>query len=238
MIYKVAKNMILYDEIDRLLQKLGSQSTYNGAMFFKTEPGSYGAHDQFLGIKSPVLRQIAKQYKDLSFDELDLLMKSPCNEYRLLGLFMLVHRYQKAGPVGRDEVYQFYMDHVAYINNWNLVDASAHYIVGAHHFDGRIDRSVLDELINSSVLWHRRIAIVATWYHIRKNHGDLTLSMVERVLGDKHDLIHKAAGWMLRELGKKNERQLRDFLDINRHKMPRTMLRYAVERLPDKATML
>lgn len=227
-----------YDQVHQLLQFHAAQSTYDATMFFKMEPGSYGAHDQFLGIKNPILRQIAKSCKSLPFDEIIQLLQSPYNEYRMLALFILVDRYQVADSLGRDKVYRLYVDHIDQVNNWNLVDASAHWIVGAHHFDGKIDRSELDDLVVSPSLWRRRIAIVATWYHIRKNSLDLTVYLIPKVLADKHDLMHKAAGWMLRELGKKDEQKLREFLKKYHLKMARTCLRYAIERLPDKALIL
>jgi len=200
--------------------------------FFKTDPGSYAAHDQFIGVPVPTIRTIAKNFLDLSLDEITQLLKSPINEERFLGLIILVHQYQKADDSHKEELYQFYMNNLKHVNNWNLVDASAHLIVGAHLFDKNKD--ILVSLAQSDILWERRVAIVATWYFIRKNDLTWTFKIASMLMNDTHDLIHKAVGWMLREAGKKDTQQLIDFLNIHATHLPRTMLRYAIEKFPEQ----
>lgn len=201
--------------------------------FFKTEPGGYAAHDKFIGAPVPALRKISKTFANTNFSVLKQLLHSPFNEERLLALFILVQQYQKADTLLQTTIYQFYLDNLHYVNNWNLVDASAHLILGAHLWDK--DCAVLEKLARSKVLWERRIAIVATWYFIRKGELELTFHMTKSLLEDKHDLIHKATGWMLREAGKRDEIALIEFLKEHADKMPRTMLRYAIEKLtPEK----
>ena len=198
-------------------------------MFFKTGAGDYAEHDKFLGIKVPRLRKIAKQFYLLEGGEHSILMTSPYNEERLLALFILVEQYQKADWLQQKEIVQYYIQHLAWVNNWNLVDSSAHHILGAYcHIT---DTSLLMELANSSNLWQKRIAIVATWYFIKKREVELTFQIAEQYLDDSEDLIHKATGWMLREAGKVNIHRLNQFLIKHAHHMPRTMLRYAIENM-------
>jgi 3-methyladenine DNA glycosylase AlkD len=215
------------------LNHLAANSTYNPSRFFKVGPGEYGEHDRFAGLKNPVIRQLAKQYGDLGFDDIEQLLQSKYNEYRLLALVILVNKYSMANRIDKDEIYFFYMKQIDSVNNWNLVDASAHLIVGAHVYSGLVIESILNDLIVSDNLWHRRIGIVATWYFIRKNSVDITFRLAQKLVLDKHDLMHKAVGWMLREAGKRDEIKLIKFLDQWGSSMPRTMYRYAVERLPD-----
>lgn len=196
---------------------------------FKTGIGDYAEHDQFLGICVPTLRKIAKGLIATSLDVLDVLIQSPINEERLLALIVLTHQYSVARDQEKEIIYQLYRKNIPFVNNWNLVDSSAHLIIGAHLFQN--DRSILEAFAQSKDLWERRIAIVATWYFIRK--GDLasTFKISKMLINDKHDLIHKAVGWMLREAGKKNEIELVAFLSQHHDQMPKTMLRYAMERL-------
>jgi 3-methyladenine DNA glycosylase AlkD len=203
-------------------------SPEKAARFFKTNPGSYAAHDQFLGIPVPKLRLIAKQYKNISLDDLQPLIESPFNEERLLALFILVAQYQKGDARTKAACYDFYMRNLRHVNNWNIVDSSAHLILGAHLADK--DKTILITLANSHILWERRIAMIATWYFIRQNDLSWTFKIAQILLNDTHDLMHKAVGWMLREAGKKDEAQLIAFLDKYASTMPRTMLRYAIER--------
>ena len=197
------------------------------ATFFKTGAGDYGEHDRFMGVSVPHIRKIAKQFAHLSLDELQILIESPFNEERLLALIILVNCYQKT----KDQaLYTFYIKNLKHVNNWNLVDASAHLILGAHLFER--DKNILIELSKSQKIWEKRISIVSTWYFIRQNDTNWTFKLVTMMLGDKHDLIHKASGWMLREAGKRDPLKLRDFLDKYAKEMPRTMLRYAIEKLP------
>lgn len=220
-------------DIQDLLKKHASQSERK-PVFFKVGPGDYAEHDQFLGVPVPILRKISKQFAHISLEEIHALLTSSYNEERLLALFMLISQYQRATDARRREIYQFYMHNYAHINNWNLVDSSAHYIVGAYlfHYDRTID--VLIGLAKSHTMWERRIAIVATLYFIRQLDFSWTLTIAELLLADGHDLIHKAVGWMLREVGEKDESQLKKFLDQHASKMPRTMLRSAIEKFsPD-----
>lgn len=193
-------------------------------LFFKTGPGAYAAHDRFLGIKVPDLRKIARRFSP-PLGAIEELILSPYNEERLLALFFLVDRFKKE----EEEVYRFYMSHLPQINNWNLVDASAHLIAGAYHF--KRDRAPLYTLAKSPVMWERRIAMVATWFFIRRLELEPTFQLAETLLSDAHDLIHKAAGWMLREAGKKDQGRLLQFLERHAGNMPRTMLRYSIEKL-------
>ena len=196
--------------------------------FFKTGPGAYAEFDQFLGIRTPTLRKIARDFQGLSLAELQLCLQSQYNEERLLALIVLVRRYQRGNASQRESVYQFYLAHTHAVNNWNLVDVSAHHILGAHLWQR--DRQVLFDLARSKVLWDRRIAVVATWYFIKREDCEDTLRLVEVLLDDREDLMHKACGWMLREVGKVNHQLLRKFLENFRDKMPRVMLRYAIEK--------
>ncbi|USO02313.1 MAG: DNA alkylation repair protein [Alphaproteobacteria bacterium] len=199
-------------------------------MFFKTDPGAYSAHDEFIGVTNPNLRKIAKQFQKLSFLNLQKLIESPINEERLLALFILVHQYQKGD---KDKVYEFYIRNLQHVNNWNLVDASAHLILGACILHRNKD--VLLALAHSNNMWERRIAIVATWYFIRHQELEWTFKLAKILLNDSHDLIHKAVGWMLREAGAKNRDMLMEFLNEHASAMPRTMLRYAIEKfLPEE----
>jgi 3-methyladenine DNA glycosylase AlkD len=197
-------------------------------VFFKTGPGDYAEHDKFIGVSVPVLKKIAKNGKNLSFDDIAVILKSPINEERQLALFILIEKYQKTDD--KEEIYQFFIKHIPHVNNWNLVDSAAPPIIGAHLLNQ--DKSFLLKLAKSKLLWERRIAIVATYYFIRNRSLDYTLTIAEILLHDSHDLIHKAVGWMLREVGKKDQAVLEQFLDKYGHDMPRTMLRYAIERFP------
>jgi 3-methyladenine DNA glycosylase AlkD len=227
----VSKNTRL-QEIKSLLAKSCTIAQDRQSYFFKTGAGSYAEHDQFIGVPVPARRAIAKKYPDLSLCELEQLLKSPINEERFLALILLTNQYQKADYIGKEQIYQFYMNNLKQVNNWNLVDASAHLIIGNHLFDK--NRTILIQLAQSNNMWKRRIAIVATWYFIRKNDLTSTFQIAQLLLNDTHDLIHKATGWMLREAGKKDQQKLIDFLDLYSPHMPRTMLRYAIEKFPEE----
>ncbi|MGL4824733.1 MAG: DNA alkylation repair protein [Alphaproteobacteria bacterium] len=216
--------------IRQCLRNSVSISPAKAAVFFKTAPGQYAEHDQFIGVTVPTLRKIAKLFKGTSLAVLKELLLSKINEERLLALFILINQYQKADSLSQQKLCQFYVDNLTCVNNWNLVDASAHLILGAHLWDK--DRSILRELAKSDHLWKRRVSIVSTWWFIRKGELDPTFQIARLLLQDNHDLIHKATGWMLREAGKQREDALLDFLKEHAHEMPRTMLRYAIERLP------
>jgi 3-methyladenine DNA glycosylase AlkD len=220
------------DTIQHLREILGysvDSTPERVSIYFKTSPGDYAEHDRFMGITVPVLRKIAKRFMTISLEELGFLIQSQTNEERLLTLIILAAQYKAGALAQKEEIYQFYRTNMRHINNWNLVDSSAHLIIGAHLFER--DRDVLEELAASQNLWERRIAIVSTWYFIRKSDLEWTFKIAKLLLNDSHDLIHKAVGWMLREAGKKDETRLISFLCGHAHQMPKTMLRYAMERL-------
>jgi 3-methyladenine DNA glycosylase AlkD len=200
------------------------------AKFFKTAPGQYGAGDVFLGIRVPVIRKVAGQFADLSLADTGRLLRSKFHEERLAALAILVLQAKKADVAARREIYDFYLANTAYVNNWDLVDLSAPQVVGAYLAER--GRKPLDRLAKSKSLWERRISIVATFHFIRLGQFDDTLRIAETLLADREDLIHKAVGWMLREVGKRDESVLEEFLERCHRTMPRTMLRYAIERLP------
>lgn len=224
--------MTTLNSIRKLLQEKARPPKEGDFTFFKTGPGHYAEHDKFMGVSVPNLRVIAKTGALLTLKEIQVLLESPINEERLLALFILANQYQKGESAIKNEVYQFYMANLKHVNNWNLVDGSAPYILGAHLMDRNKD--ILLTLAQSEILWERRIAIVATQHFIRQNSLDWTFKIARILLNDSHDLIHKAVGWMLREAGKRDEKQLRHFLDQHAQKMPRTMLRYSIERFPEE----
>ena len=222
----------MHDEIQKLrkiLKDSVNSTPEKVSIYFKTGPGDYAENDKFIGITVPVLRKIAKSFLYLKLEDLRILIQSVINEERLLALIILIGQYKIGEPERKEEIYQFYIANISYINNWNLVDSSAHLIIGAHLFGH--DCSFLEGLALSKNLWERRIAIVATWYFIRKLELQLTFRIVTLLLNDSHDLIHKAVGWMLREAGKKDVEKLISFLRDHCNQMPKTMLRYAIERL-------
>lgn len=199
--------------------------------FFKTGPGEYGAGDEFWGLTVPQTRAVLARFPDMPLDVAGELLDSPVHEVRLCGALALVRAYANGGPGERAAVFAYYLSRTDRINNWDLVDVSAPGIVGRHLPPGG-GRRVLARLAKSGCLWERRIAMVATLEHIRRGDGTNTCWLAERLLEDPEDLMHKATGWMLREAGKRNAAALRGFLSRHATRMPRTMLRYAIERLP------
>jgi 3-methyladenine DNA glycosylase AlkD len=199
--------------------------------FFKTGPGEYGEGDQFRGIRVPVLRKLARKYRQLPLDEAGELLRSPFHEDRLLALFILMDHYYQGENAVRSNIHHIYLEHTTFVNNWDLVDASAPHLVG-HYLRDR-DKSLLVRLAVSPVLWERRIAILATLAFIKEGNFDETLRIARLLLGDPEDLIHKAVGWMLREVGKREMSLAETFLRGYYRKMPRTMLRYAIEKFPE-----
>jgi len=199
--------------------------------FFKTGPGQYGEGDRFRGIRVPVLRKVARKYRHLSLAEAEQLLQSAFHEDRLLALLILIDHYYRRDDAFRDEIHRFYLDHTGWVNNWDLVDASAPHLVGHYLMDRSKD--LLIRLAASRVLWERRMAIIATFHFIKQGDFDDTLRVARLLLGDPEDLIHKAVGWMLREVGKRDVTAAEAFLEAHYRKMPRTMLRYAIERLPE-----
>ncbi|MEI6207488.1 MAG: DNA alkylation repair protein [Desulfuromonadales bacterium] len=196
--------------------------------FFKTGTGQYGEGDLFRGIRVPVLRKLSKEYQIIPLEHIISLLQSAYHEERLLALFILVLKYAKGNENMRGIIYSLYMGNTAFINNWDLVDASAEHVVGAYTSDK--SKEPLYQLANSRSMWERRIAILATFRFIKHGSFDETLKIAKILLTDKEDLIHKAVGWMLREVGKRDIQCEDSFLDTHYRQMPRTMLRYAIEK--------
>jgi 3-methyladenine DNA glycosylase AlkD len=204
--------------------------------FFKTGKGQYGEGDIFLGIKVPEQRKVAKKYSELSLTNLTKLLKNKIHEERLVALLILTAKYQKAAQENNEKeqtkLVNCYLSNTKYINNWDLVDLTAHKILGHYLFTR--NRKVLYELAKSNSLWEKRISVIATFEFIRNKQYDDNIKIAEILLNDDHDLIHKAVGWMLREVGKKNQAVEERFLKKHYKAMPRTMLRYAIERFSEK----
>jgi 3-methyladenine DNA glycosylase AlkD len=211
------------------MRSLGSaKKAANSARFFKTGPGQYGQGDIFLGLTLPQQRSLAKQFPHLTLKEIQDLLDSPEHEFRLTALLILVARYHAADEPDQKKLHHFYLKNTHRINNWDLVDVSAEHLVG-HHLSGR-DKALLTKLAGSPLLWERRIAMVSCLHDIKQAKPLDALAIAQILLNDKHDLIHKAVGWMLREVGKRASRPaLIDFLDKHHKTMPRTALRYALE---------
>lgn len=204
-----------------------SEKAHHSSRFFKTGKGEYGYGDKFLGLTVPEIRGIVKQFAALPLKEIEKLLASKYHEARLTALLILVVQFKKhKTEEERKQIYDFYLSHTRFINNWDMVDSSAEHIVGGYLFDR--DKSVLHTLAKSPDLWERRISIMSTFYFIKQGECEETLQIAEMLLGDRHDLIHKAAGWMLREVGKRCSRSKLEAFLI-KHTLPRTMLRYAIE---------
>lgn len=218
-------------ELKKDLIKLANpEQAKNLQRFFKTGPGEYGEGDIFLGLKVPDQRKLAKRYQHLSLIEIQSLLDSKIHEHRLIGLFLLIQHYQHSSK--KSELANFYLDNTRNINNWDLVDLSAPKILGEHLLN--LDKKVLYQLAHSKNLWERRIAILSTFTFIRQSKFDDALKIAELLLLDHEDLIHKAVGWMLREIGKKDQAVEEQFLQQHYRTMPRTMLRYAIEKFPEQ----
>ena len=200
--------------------------------FFKTGKGQYGEGDEFLGLTVPDCRDIAKKFINVELKDVKKHLESKYHEERLVAFLILVEQFKKADSNGKEKIYAFYIDNKEYANNWDLIDLTADKIVGEYLLDK--DKSILRDLAKSDNLWDRRIAIVATFAFIKKGRFDETLEISKRLLKDKHDLIHKACGWMLREVGKRDIAVLERFLKKHYKNMPRTMLRYSIERFDEK----
>jgi len=216
------------------LRSLGSpEKARHLSRFFKTSPGDYGEGDQFLGVMVPHTRLVAKANKETSYEELQKLIDMPWHEARLCALLILVLRYKsrKTSVSERELIYHFYMKNARRCNNWDLVDLSCRDIVGEYLVDK--DRSVLYEWADSENIWEQRIAIVSTWAFIHRSDFKDMLAIATLLFGSKQDLIHKAVGWMLREVEKQDRATLTDFLEENISRMPRTTLRYAIEHYPE-----
>jgi 3-methyladenine DNA glycosylase AlkD len=214
------------------LQKLASKEIAKAMQwFFKTGPGEYGEGDVFIGIKVPALRKLSAEFADAALKTLKALLRSKVHEERTLALMILVRQFARGDEKLRERIYDFYLEHARFINNWDLVDGSAPYIVGP--FLWKRECKPLYVLAKSASLWEKRIAILSTFYFIRENDFADALKISEILLADRHDLIHKAVGWMLREIGKRDLAVEEAFLKTHYRKMPRTMLRYAIERFPE-----
>jgi 3-methyladenine DNA glycosylase AlkD len=203
----------------------------NSQRFFKTGAGEYAAGDKFLGIPVPVLRSQAKKFSETPLAEIHNLLESPFHEERLCALFVMGNKFASGDVTDRSAIYNLYLDRTKYINNWDLVDSSADRIVGAYLADK--DKQPLYDLAGSASLWERRIAIMATFYDIRNHKFTDALAVSLLLKSDREDLIHKAVGWMLREIGKRDLGEEKTFLNEHYQKMPRTMLRYAIEKFPE-----
>lgn len=199
--------------------------------FFKTGLGEYAAGDKFIGVSVPQQRILAKKYQDLPLNDVWELLESPIHEHRLIALFVLCSRFKKKDETLRKEIVGGYLKRTKFVNNWDLVDSSAQHLLGVWLLDK--PRTILDRLAKSKLIWERRIAIIATLTLIRHAQYDDTLRLAKILLSDTHDLMHKATGWMLREVGNRDRAVLVTFLDEYAKRMPRTMLRYAIEKLPE-----
>ena len=200
-------------------------------LYFKTGRGQYGEGDIFRGIRIPELRKLGKKYQGIALEDAQRLLESPYHEDRVLALVILIFKFSKGDEVIKDAIYALYLANTKNINNWDLVDISAEHIVGGFLWDK--DRTLLTGLAKSGSLWERRIAIMATFHFIRKGQFDETLRIALLLLNDREDLIHKAVGWMLREIGKRDVSREEGFLQDRYRQMPRTMLRYAIEKFPE-----
>lgn len=208
------------------------KKAFNNTMFFKSRKGEYAYGDKFLGIIVPDCRKIAKKNINLDLSQIETLLKSVWHEERLIALLILVLKFKLAENPEQLKIVEFYLKNTQYVNNWDLVDASASYILGKYLLNN--SRDILYSLAKSNSLWEKRIAIVATWELIRNNEYKDTFKIAKILLKDQHDLIHKATGWMLREVGKRNGQEiLEGFLKQHYKEMPRTMLRYAIEHFSE-----
>ncbi len=223
--------LMIYTELQSKLKELANpEIACHSQRFFKTGEGEYGYGDKFLGIRVPVLRSQVKFCKSFTQNEILKLLKSPWHECRLLALLILVDHFQSGSEKQKKEIYDLYLKNTVYINNWDLVDSSCYKILGPWLLNR--DRSILYDLANDDDLWKKRIAIITCMYFIKQDDLDDTLEICKILLADEHDLIHKAVGWMLREVGNRNAIIERKFLKQFYKIMPRTMLRYAIEKFP------
>jgi 3-methyladenine DNA glycosylase AlkD len=227
----MAKTML--SQIKKDLSQLGNpERAKNLSWFFKTGKGQYGEGDIFLGITVPEQRKVAKKYADLSLDDLQELLNNKIHEYRFTALVILISKYRKTDESTKAKIFEFYLNNTQNINNWDLVDVSAPRIVGDYLLNK--ERSFLYRLAKSNSLWERRISILSTFTFIDNDDFEDALNISESLLNDEHDLIHKAVGWALREIGKRNQEVEEQFLCEYCSQMPRTMLRYAIEKFDEK----
>jgi 3-methyladenine DNA glycosylase AlkD len=223
----------MIEEVKKELRKYSSPEDAKILQrFFKTGPGEYGEGDIFIGVKVPPIRKTAALYHDLSFEDLTHLITSPIHEERLLALIILTKQIKNSDPKRQELIINFYLKNRIYINNWDLVDLSSPYILGPYLIDK--DRSILYELTEHGNLWDKRIAVLASFYFIKQKDFKVSLDLITLLLEDRRDLINKACGWMLREIGKRDLKTEEDYLKIYYKTMPRTMLRYAIEKFPEE----
>lgn len=219
--------------MDKLIEQSDKDIAAQSMRFFKTGKGEYGEGDRFLGIRVPVMRKLVKEFCGISLEETTGLLKSRFHEARLLALLIMVAKYASAKASAEQEsIYRAYLGNTKFINNWDLVDCSAEHIVGAHLFPR--DKKPIYRLVRSESLWERRIGIISTFHFIKRKNFKETLECAKLLINDREDLIHKAVGWMLREVGKRDINAEENFLAGYYTQMPRTMLRYAIERFPEK----
>lgn len=228
------KQIVTANQVKKDLQKyINKEKAAFFPRFFKTGKGEYGEGDRFIGVIVPNQRKVAKAiYKDISLREVKKLLSSPIHEHRLTASFILVYKFAKADETGRKEIYGFYIKNRKGINNWDIVDTSTPHIVGAYLKDQK-DRKILYKFAKSKDLWERRIAMLACYAFIKNGEEADTIKIAKILMQDKHDLIHKAVGWMLRELWKVKKNPVEKFLNKHHKTMPRTMLRYAIEKMPE-----
>jgi len=222
-----------YNKIKKVIDGSGTLERAKASKwFFKTGPGEYGEGDEFIGITVPVMRKIAKEFKDLPLSDLKKLLNSKIHEYKFTSLVILVSQYRKGDDKKKKQIANFYIANKKWVNNWDLVDSSALYILGDYLLSK--DKDILYKLAKSKNLWDRRIAVLSTFRFIEENKFSDSFKIAEILLNDDHDLIHKAVGWMLREIGKRSIKVEIKFLEKHYKKMPRTMLRYSIEKFPEK----
>jgi len=215
-----------------LKERSNAKKASGNLRFFKTGKGEYGEGDRFFGVSVPDQRAVARQFRDVPLTEIGNLLDDKIHECRLTALLILVERIRRADDNEKCEIVDLYLEKIDRVNNWDLVDSSADKILGAYLIDH--DRAVLDELVTSGHLWRQRIAMIATYHFIKHNDFKDALRIARNLRDHEHDLIHKAVGWMLREIGNRNKPTLEKFLKQHYQRMPRTMLRYAIERFPER----
>ena len=223
--------MIAAKQLQQELQNLADKKKAKHlSQFFKTGKGQYAEGDVFLGINVPTIKSIVKKYyQDLRLEDIVSMLHSPLHDYRFAALQTMVMQYEKGDDKKQAELVELYLNNLSGINNWDLVDCSAHKILGTWAYK-KNDTSAINMLSSSKILWQERIAVVASWFYIKKGQYDLTLNLAIKFINHEHDLMHKAVGWMLREVGKQDKKILLTFLDEYGAKLPRTTLRYAIER--------
>ncbi|MBD3238185.1 MAG: DNA alkylation repair protein [Candidatus Moranbacteria bacterium] len=221
--------------INELKQKSNKKRAASQSAIFKTKKGEYAYGDRFIGVRVPILRQLAKKYyKQINFKNLKQLLDSKIHEYRQIALFIIILQFKNNKNLTQSKkIYDFYLKNLKRVNNWDLVDCSAHKIIGAYLLNKK-DKSVLDKLATHNNLWFNRIAIISTFAFIDQGELNTALKLIKKLINHPHDLIHKACGWVLREIGKKDINKLKIFLERYYERMPRTMLRYAIEKFEQK----